>query len=94
MNTLTHVHIHLTPSQWLAVYWVFSAAIGSLPPTRPNSSQFYLWFHSFAQLVAGNLSKFRMPQIPPPPAQTADASNAALATSQQQANQQPAFQAK
>ena len=43
---------------WIAVvaYWVFSAAISSLPEPSPNGSLRYLWLYRFLHTIAGNVT--------------------------------------
>ncbi len=43
---------------WAAVaaYWIFSAAICSMPDPAPNSSPGYLWLFRFLHTLAGNLT--------------------------------------
>lgn len=51
----------------VAAYWVFSAAVGAMPPPTPASSTLYLWLHGFLHILAGNIAQVissRFPAIP------------------------------
>lgn len=41
----------------LAVYWLFSAAISSMPMPTDKSSPGYRWFFGFTHLLAGSVSR-------------------------------------
>src|SRR2546428_1992005 len=43
---------------WTAVviYWMFSAAVSSMPEPGPNGSPAYLWFFRFLHSIAGNIT--------------------------------------
>ena len=43
---------------WTAVviYWMFSAAVSSMPEPAPNGSSGYLWFFRFLHSIAGNIT--------------------------------------
>jgi hypothetical protein len=43
---------------WAAVagYWIFSAAIGSMPEPGSNSGAGYLWVYRFLHTLAGNIT--------------------------------------
>jgi hypothetical protein len=41
----------------LVSYYVFSAAIGSLPMPDEKSSKFYGWFFKFSNTLSANLSR-------------------------------------
>src|SRR5213594_4467358 len=43
---------------WTAVviYWMFSAAVSSMPEPAPNGSPAYLWFYRFLHSIAGNIT--------------------------------------
>jgi hypothetical protein len=51
---------------WIAVaaYWIFSAAVSSLPDPVPNGSRGYLWLYRFCHTTAGNLSTVYAGKIP------------------------------
>ncbi len=42
---------------WTAVvlYWIFSAAVSSMPDPAPNGSPAYVWLYRFLHTLAGNL---------------------------------------
>jgi len=43
---------------WTAVviYWIFSAAVSSIPEPAPNGSSGYLWLYRFCHTTAGNIT--------------------------------------
>src|SRR5437660_8701976 len=43
---------------WTAVviYWMFSAAVSSMPEPAANGSPAYLWFYRFLHSIAGNIT--------------------------------------
>ena len=43
---------------WTAVvlYWIFSAAVSSMPEPPSNGSAAYLWFYRFCHTTAGNIA--------------------------------------
>ncbi|HYR88988.1 MAG TPA: hypothetical protein VE422_33245 [Terriglobia bacterium] len=43
---------------WIAVviYWIFSAAVSSMPEPVPNGSSGYLWLYRFCHTTAGNIT--------------------------------------
>jgi hypothetical protein len=43
---------------WTAVvlYWIFSAAVSSIPEPPSNGSAVYLWFYRFCHTTAGNIA--------------------------------------
>jgi len=43
---------------WTAVviYWIFSAAVSSMPEPVPNGSSGYLWLYRFCHTTAGNIT--------------------------------------
>src|SRR5689334_6828972 len=43
---------------WTAVvlYWIFSAAVSSMPEPPANGSAVYLWFYGFCHTTAGNIA--------------------------------------
>ena len=51
---------------WTAVatYWIFSAAICSMPHPAPNSSPGYLWLYRFLHTLAGNITTAFHSKIP------------------------------
>src|SRR5881296_4378769 len=40
----------------VVIYWMFSAAVSSMPQPAPNGSPAYLWFYRFLHSVAGNIT--------------------------------------
>ena len=51
---------------WTAVagYWIFSAAIGSMPEPGSNSGAGYLWVYRFLHTLAGNIATAFGSRIP------------------------------
>src|ERR1700734_2149893 len=51
---------------WAAVgiYWIFSAAVSSMPGPMPNGSPGYLWVYRFLHTVAGNVTTVFGSKIP------------------------------
>ena len=51
---------------WTAVviYWMFSAAVSSMPEPAPNGSAAYLWFYRFLHSIAGNITTAFGSKIP------------------------------
>jgi hypothetical protein len=51
---------------WTAVviYWMFSAAVSSMPEPAPNGSSGYLWFYRFLHSIAGNITTAFGSKIP------------------------------
>ena len=51
---------------WTAVviYWMFSAAVSSMPEPAPNGSAAYLWFYRFSHSIAGNITTAFGSKIP------------------------------
>ena len=51
---------------WAAVgiYWIFSAAVSSLPEPEANSSPGYLWLYRFLHTTAGNITTVFGSRIP------------------------------
>lgn len=47
------------PLVWKLIvsYWVFSAAVGSLPTPTENSREIYVFFFRFVHALAGNLNR-------------------------------------
>ena len=43
---------------WTAVviYWIFSAAVSSMPEPVPNGRSGYLWLYRFCHTTAGNIT--------------------------------------
>lgn len=54
------------PHFWALVgaYWIFSAAIGSLPAPEPDSGKFYRWFFQFSNTLAANVTRAFSSKIP------------------------------
>jgi hypothetical protein len=40
----------------VAVCWIFSAAVSSLPDPAPGGKPGYLWLYRFSHTIAGNLT--------------------------------------
>ena len=40
----------------VAVYWIYSAAVSSLPEPAGNAGPVYLWLYRFSHTIAGNLT--------------------------------------
>jgi len=40
----------------VVIYWMFSAAVSSMPQPAPNGSPAYLWFYRFLHSIAGNIT--------------------------------------
>lgn len=51
---------------WTAVvlYWIFSAAVSSMPEPPSNGSEVYLWFYRFCHTSAGNIATAFGSKIP------------------------------
>src|SRR6266581_3624271 len=51
---------------WTAVviYWIFSAAVSSMPDPAGNGSSGYLWLYRFLQTIAGNITTAFGSKIP------------------------------
>lgn len=51
---------------WIAVviYWIFSAAVSSMPEPAPNSNPIYLWLYRFLHSIAGNITTVFASKIP------------------------------
>lgn len=51
---------------WAAVgmYWIFSAAVSSMPAPLPNGNPVYLWIYRFLHTVAGNVTTVFGSRIP------------------------------
>lgn len=51
---------------WAAVgaYWVFSAAVSSMPPPSANSAAGYVWIYRFLHTLAGNVTTVFGNKIP------------------------------
>lgn len=39
----------------VATFWIFNAAIQSMPEPLPTSSRGYVWFFNFAHTIGGNI---------------------------------------
>jgi hypothetical protein len=48
----------------VAAYWIFSAAVSSLPDPAPNGNRGYLWLYRFCHTTAGNLTTAFAGKIP------------------------------
>ena len=48
----------------VVAYWIFSAAVSSLPEPAPNGSGRYLWFFRFCHTIAGNITTAFAGRIP------------------------------
>jgi len=53
---LEFIQSHLTIIS-LVLFWVASAAIGSLPAPTATSSAFYVWFFKFSNTLIGALTR-------------------------------------
>jgi hypothetical protein len=55
---------------WAAVvvYWIFSAAVSSMPDPASDGSSGYLWLFRFLHTIAGNLTTTFGSKIPAPKA--------------------------
>jgi hypothetical protein len=40
----------------VAIYWIFSAAVSSMPEPKPGDAGGYLWLYRFVHTIAGNLT--------------------------------------
>ena len=51
---------------WIAVvaYWIYSAAVSSMPEPRPDGSLRYFWLYRFCHTLAGNLTIAIRSRIP------------------------------
>jgi hypothetical protein len=61
------VYLQAHPFVMLAVYYVFSAAISSMPAPSANSGNTYQWLYKFGNTLAGNLFRAfgtKLPIIP------------------------------
>src|SRR5213594_703949 len=48
----------------VAAYWIFSAAVSSLPDPSPSGSAGYLWLYRFCHTTAGNITTALGSRIP------------------------------
>ncbi len=48
----------------MMAYWLFSAAVSSMPEPGSNSSAGYLWFYRFCHTMAGNITTVFSNKIP------------------------------
>jgi hypothetical protein len=48
----------------VALYWIFSAAVSSMPDPASNGGSVYLWIYRFLHTVAGNVTKVFGGKIP------------------------------
>ena len=56
VNALVH-----NPFFVYALFYVVSSAVQAMPEPGTSSSQWYIWFHNFPQLLLSNWSKMKMP---------------------------------
>ena len=51
---------------WAAViiYWIFSAAVSSMPEPNANTAAGYLWLYRFCHTIAGNITTVFGSRIP------------------------------
>ena len=51
---------------WIAaaVYWIYSAAVSSLPEPAKDGSPLYQWLYRFSHTIAGNLTTALSGRIP------------------------------
>ena len=53
------------PTLWaLGAWWVFSAAISSLPMPTASNSPFYTWFFGFAHTLSGSIGRVMAMKYP------------------------------
>src|SRR5947199_4653728 len=48
----------------VAIYWIFSAAVSSMPDPAGNGSSGYLWLYRFLHTIAGNITTAFGSRIP------------------------------
>ncbi len=48
----------------VAIYWIFSAAVSSLPAPSANNSPGYVWLYRFGHTLAGNITTVFGSRIP------------------------------
>ena len=48
----------------VVLYWIFSAAVSSLPDPAPGGGPGYLWLYRFSHTIAGNLTTAFSGRIP------------------------------
>ena len=48
----------------VAIYWIFSAAVSSMPDPAGNGSSGYLWLYRFLHTIAGNITTAFGSKIP------------------------------
>ena len=48
----------------VAIYWIFSAAVDSLPDPAGNGGPVYLWLYRFSHTIAGNMTRAFGSRIP------------------------------
>ena len=48
----------------VAIYWIFSAAVSSMPEPAPDGSAGYLWLYRFLHTTAGNITTALGTRIP------------------------------
>lgn len=62
------VLIHAHPAIFgIALYWIFSAIVGGMPPTTTASSPGYQWLYNGLHILAGNLTAAvaqKFPELP------------------------------
>lgn len=60
--------IHAHPAIFgIALYWIFSAMVGGMPPITTASSAGYQWLYSSLHIIAGNLTAAvaqKFPELP------------------------------
>ncbi len=74
MNILDFLKAHPTMVT-LALYYVMSAAVGSLPMPDANSHMFYRWFFQFSNTLAANVARAYAAKLPGALAPESQASN-------------------
>jgi len=62
-SLITFLKLHPT-TVTLAVYYVTSAAVGSLPMPDASSHKFYRWFFQFANTLAANVTRAYASKLP------------------------------
>ena len=59
-----HLGQHQETLLVLGSFWVFSAAIGSMPAPDANSGKGYRWFYGFANTLAANVTRAFATKLP------------------------------
>jgi hypothetical protein len=66
------------PLVWkvLLFYWIFSAAVGSMPTPSTNTNGFYIFLFRFAHSLSGNLNRAAVALHVPAAEEKSDAAGA------------------